>query len=91
MSCRMLKDNRCRLELYDGTPTAADCDACEFYDGPIRGAGDLVAKVTQATGIAKAVQTITKGNCGCGKRRAALNKALPRGGRHAEQADNREE
>tara|TARA_R100001369_G_scaffold39973_1_gene66083 strand:+ start:529 stop:708 length:180 start_codon:yes stop_codon:yes gene_type:complete len=42
-----------------------------------RGLGDSIEKFTQATGIKKIVDTITKGDCGCNKRRDALNRAFP--------------
>jgi hypothetical protein len=53
---------------------------CEQYDGPARGAGDIVHRVARATGIAtvaKAVERVTGKPCGCKERRAALNAALP--------------
>ncbi len=48
---------------------------------PSRGLGDVIAKVTHATGIDRLVKAVTgaKG-CGCGKRQAALNSAVPFGG-----------
>ena len=84
MSCRMLKNGKCRRGLFGGSPTESDCASCEWYEGPMRGAGDLVAKAAKVTGINKAVQKITKGDCGCGKRRAKLNDAIPFGGNDAE-------
>lgn len=51
------------------TPSEERCAKCPFYDGPARGLGDLVAKVTTAIGIEP---------CGgCKERQAALNRALP--------------
>jgi hypothetical protein len=47
---------------------------------PSRGLGDTVEKVARATGIdrvVKAVSNVTKKDCGCGKRKEALNKAFP--------------
>jgi len=39
------------------------------------GLGDVVEKVTKATGIKKMVETFTDGkDCGCGKRKEKLNK-----------------
>jgi hypothetical protein len=68
---------RCVLELAtpDCLPTA--CETCEHYRGPSRGLGDVVAKVAQATGVAAAVKAVVGEGCGCGKRRAALNRAVP--------------
>ena len=45
-----------------------------------KGLGDTVAKITKATGIKKVVDTISEAtgkDCGCGKRKEALNKAFP--------------
>jgi hypothetical protein len=45
-----------------------------------RGFGDTVEKFTKATGIKKAVDTISKAtgtDCGCGKRRDTLNRVFP--------------
>ena len=45
-----------------------------------KGLGDTIEKITTATGIKKVVDTVskvTKKPCGCGKRKAALNKAFP--------------
>jgi hypothetical protein len=50
---------------------------CSDYEGEPRGAGDVVHAITTATGIAAAVKAVTGGGCGCAKRRAALNAALP--------------
>jgi hypothetical protein len=49
---------------------------------PLRGLGDAVAAVTEATGIAAAVKAVSKAlgkDCGCGKRRQALNERFPFG------------
>ena len=43
---------------------------------PSKGLGDTIEKITEATGIKKVVDTIsekTGKDCGCGKRKAALN------------------
>ena len=42
-----------------------------------RGLGDSIEKFTKATGIKKIVNTVTKSDCGCNKRRDALNRAFP--------------
>lgn len=47
---------------------------------PMRGLGDLVEKVTVNTGIKRIVDKIAKAtgkDCGCQKRREALNKLVP--------------
>tara|TARA_R110000764_G_scaffold134982_1_gene223100 strand:+ start:1068 stop:1214 length:147 start_codon:yes stop_codon:yes gene_type:complete len=42
-----------------------------------QGLGDSIEKFTQATGIKKVVEKVTDGDCGCNKRRKALNRAFP--------------
>ena len=45
-----------------------------------RGLGDTIEKFTKATGIKKVVDTVAKAtgkDCGCKKRKEALNKAFP--------------
>jgi hypothetical protein len=41
-----------------------------------RGLGDSIEKFTKATGIKKVVEALP-GDCGCNKRREALNKVFP--------------
>lgn len=68
---------RCVLELATPDCLPAACETCDHYRGPSRGLGDVVAKVAQATGVAAAVKAVAGEGCGCGKRRAALNRAVP--------------
>ena len=42
-----------------------------------RGLGDTIEKFTNATGIKKVVEKVAGKDCGCKKRREALNKAFP--------------
>jgi hypothetical protein len=43
-----------------------------------RGLGDTIESFTKATGIKSIVQKVANGkDCGCGKRRDALNKIFP--------------
>ena len=42
-----------------------------------KGFGDTVEKFTKATGIKKVVDTVTKGGCGCDKRKDSLNRMFP--------------
>jgi hypothetical protein len=45
-----------------------------------KGLGDTIEKVTKATGIKKVVEAVsaaTGKDCGCGKRRDALNRVFP--------------
>jgi hypothetical protein len=42
-----------------------------------KGLGDTIDKMTTVTGIKKIVKAVTKKDCGCSKRREALNKSFP--------------
>ena len=42
-----------------------------------RGLGDSIDKFTTATGIKAAVNAVSGGGCGCGKRRETLNRMFP--------------
>jgi len=45
-----------------------------------KGLGDTIQKITTATGIKRVVDKVSKAtgkDCGCSKRRDALNKAVP--------------
>ena len=45
-----------------------------------KGLGDTIEKFTTATGIKKVVDTVAKatgGDCGCNKKKDALNRAFP--------------
>lgn len=47
---------------------------------PSKGLGDTIEKITTATGIKKVVHAVSKAtgkDCGCNKRRDALNRAFP--------------
>jgi len=76
--CEYYSDGFCRAGQYNGKPTEDDCAVCSHYRGPSRGMGDKIAKVLETTKIDKAVKSVLK-DCGCGKRRAALNKIFPKG------------
>jgi len=43
----------------------------------MKGLGDVVAKVTESTGIAAAVKAVAGDDCGCSARRDALNRVFP--------------
>lgn len=81
MSCAHHRDGRCTsalaLPLYGDRPSAGICRRCEHYEGPDRGLGDTVHRVARATGVARVVKRVTKGGCGCQKRRESLNDAVP--------------
>lgn len=42
-----------------------------------KGLGDTIEKITEATGIKKIAEKVAKGDCGCSKRRDALNEKFP--------------
>ena len=42
-----------------------------------QGLGDTIAKITEATGIAKAVEWMAGEDCGCDERRKKLNELFP--------------
>lgn len=50
-------------------------------DAPSQGFGDTIAKITHAVGLDKVAENVAKAlgqeDCGCNKRREALNKILP--------------
>ncbi len=45
----------------------------------MKGLGDAIEKVTKATGVKYVVDKVSKGNCGCDKRRDSLNRQFPFG------------
>lgn len=60
------------------------CAECEWAGvvvaHRVRGAGDVVAKMLEATGIKAAVEYVNGGPCaGCGQRQQAMNEAFPIG------------
>lgn len=62
---------------YGDRPSRGVCSICPHYDGPPRGAGDVVHAIATATGIARVVEKVAGRDCGCARRRAALNAAIP--------------
>lgn len=77
----------CRLPIMAGPTTDDRCALCIHYRGPLRGLGDVVARVTNATGIATAVHAVAP-NCGCGGRMNAMNRAVPFADRPTKDAPN---
>jgi hypothetical protein len=53
------------------------CASCDRYDGPRRGVGDIVYSVLASLKIGRLFTSVSGGNCGCGRRRAILNRILP--------------
>jgi len=77
-TCDRYRNNHCTLGLFEMKPSIEDCNSCDQYQGPDRGAGDKVANFLRKTGVEKVVKAVSGGKgCGCGNRRASLNKALP--------------
>lgn len=74
-TCNNYQDDRCILGLEQFKPSEEYCRTCKHYDGPDRGLGDKVAKAIKKTGLDK----LAPKGCGCGKRRAALNRTFPNG------------
>lgn len=75
MTCRHLDDGICTQGLWGGRPEVRHCEACNRYDGPDRGLGDTVHRAIVTIGGAKIAK---REGCGCGRRRAALNRLLPK-------------
>lgn len=74
--CRADADGKC-IHPREGGPTSAErCASCRHYVGPMRGLGDAVHAVASRTGIAAVVRVVAP-DCGCDRRRAALNRAAP--------------
>ena len=76
-TCERYKDDICTLGLQQFKPTEEFCASCDHYRGPSRGLGDDLSTVFKKTGVEKVAKAIKK-NCGCGKRRASLNKRFPK-------------
>lgn len=79
--CGLPSGGCCAKGLYGGRPSAGIClRHCDDYEGPPRGAGDVLATVTKLTGIqavTKAASKLTGKPCGCAKRRRKMNAAMP--------------
>ena len=77
-TCNRYRNNHCTLGLFDMKPSIEDCNSCDQYLGPDRGMGDKVTKFFKKTGLEKVAKTVKgKKGCGCGNRRAKLNKTFP--------------
>lgn len=83
-ACAHMVGGRCThalaLPLYGARPSPGVCHRCEHYDGPARGLGDRIERVARVTGaktVTKCVEKATGLPCGCAKRRARWNKAMP--------------
>ena len=73
--------NALALPLYGTRPSSGVCRICDHYDGPPRGAGDIVHTVAVALRIDAAADFVAQSlglpDCGCAQRRADLNAAVP--------------
>ncbi len=77
MTCRYLLEHVCtcpQCSLVGALPHPSVCVQCAHYDGPVRGAGDVVHTVAVALGVDKLVGK----DCGCAERRRMLNEILPK-------------
>lgn len=74
--CFHAADGVCEHPRVGGPLEPEKCARCAHYTGTPRGLGDIVATVTKATGIERVFHAVAP-NCGCLKRRAALNAAFP--------------
>ena len=72
-----IAEDRCSHPTARGATDDARCASCAKYHGRSRGLGDVVHAVAKATGVAAVVEKVAGKDCGCGKRRAALNAAVP--------------
>jgi len=78
MKCRHLQGHCTNMEAiaHRFIPSPGVCSVCPHYDGPARGLGDIVHTVARVTGVAAVVDAVAP-NCGCQKRREALNERFP--------------
>ena len=73
---------RCKLELAADADLPSACQTCDSYEGMARGLGDFIGKMADVTGIkavTRQIEAATGKPCGCGERRAALNRMIPFG------------
>ena len=78
-TCTNYQEDVCILGLEQFKPSEEYCASCKHYKGPSRGLGDDVANALKKTGVEKVVNRLSGGKeCGCGKRRAALNRVFPK-------------
>lgn len=71
--CKHRRDNVCVLGLHGGRPSFGVClRACDQYDGPNRGRGDLYHKLSKAATLG-----LVEPCNGCKKRRVTQNVKHP--------------
>lgn len=74
------QETGCRLGVWQGVPPEQICARCPHYEGPPRGLGDKVHDLARTSGIKAAVDAahrLVGRDCGCQKRREALNRRYP--------------
>jgi len=79
-NCKSWNGSACGLGFYGGKPSPGVCRQCNRRKPRIQGLGDAVERVTELTGIKSVVDKVSKitgRDCGCGKRKEALNKLVP--------------
>jgi hypothetical protein len=73
--------NRGAIDAFGTRPSSGVCRICDHYDGPPRGAGDIVHTVAVALRIDAAADFVAQSlglpDCGCAQRRADINAAVP--------------
>ena len=69
--------SRCSHPEVGGQTDEARCASCMKYVGRPRGAGDVIHSALKAIGVPQVMEKAGVKGCGCGKRRAALNAAIP--------------
>ena len=70
--CGIIGGGCCSIGEYDRPSFGVCLQICTAYDGPSRGAGDLLGKVIKTATLGK-----VKPCDGCNKRRMSLNTAIP--------------
>lgn len=63
----------CTKSVFEGLSTDYPCTTCDQYSGVPRGLGDRLASFIDK------IASFKPKKCGCGKRRAALNRRFPSG------------
>lgn len=74
--CGIIGGGCCAINAHNG-PSFGVCMQCDKYEGPPRGRGDAIHKITTLTGIKAAVDTVsavTGWDCGCEAKRQRLNR-----------------
>ena len=73
----LINERICGMLRHGPDELPQACESCNSYQGPLRGAGDVLHGIAKMTGIAAVVQAVAGPDCGCAGRRAAMNRMLP--------------